>query len=213
MIMVRAQGATEYLVLLAIVLIVALVSVALLGFFPGMATDSQMAQSKAYWQSASPIAIVESDAMNLDNPFRGSNFTTPYLLVRNTGPYKITITKVIAGNQSIGSVWSGGWSPNAPISAYFTLAPGEETYFGSNAYWPTLPSQPKFFNFPKTAYVSSANFNASSEYGYCASTPPYGYFIVKNFGFEYIEHVEGHSVIKRQTGPMLIIPCSTSRAA
>jgi len=29
------QGATEYLVLLAVVLIVALVSVALLGFFPG----------------------------------------------------------------------------------------------------------------------------------------------------------------------------------
>ena len=37
----KAQGATEYLVLLAVVLIVALVSVALLGFFPGMAGDIQ----------------------------------------------------------------------------------------------------------------------------------------------------------------------------
>ena len=40
------QGATEYLVLLAVVLIVALVSVALLGFFPGMASDAQATQSK-----------------------------------------------------------------------------------------------------------------------------------------------------------------------
>ena len=56
----RGQGATEYLVLLAVVLIVALVSVALLGFFPGMAMDSRLAQSKMYWSSASPVAIVEA---------------------------------------------------------------------------------------------------------------------------------------------------------
>jgi hypothetical protein len=43
----KAQGAAEYLVLLAVVLIVALVSVALLGFFPGMASDAQTAQSRA----------------------------------------------------------------------------------------------------------------------------------------------------------------------
>jgi hypothetical protein len=49
------QGATEYLVLPAVVLIVALVSVALLGFFPGMASDAQITQSQAYWQSAQPI--------------------------------------------------------------------------------------------------------------------------------------------------------------
>lgn len=55
----KAQGATEYLVLLAVVLIVALVSVALLGFFLGMASDAQETQSKAYWSSASPISIVE----------------------------------------------------------------------------------------------------------------------------------------------------------
>jgi len=42
------QGATEYLVLLAVVLIVALVSVALLGFFPGMASDAQITQSQIY---------------------------------------------------------------------------------------------------------------------------------------------------------------------
>ena len=58
----KAQGATEYLVLLAVVLIVALVSVALLGFFPGMASDAQITQSQMYWKSATPVAIVENAA-------------------------------------------------------------------------------------------------------------------------------------------------------
>ena len=57
----RGQGATEYLVLLAVVLIVALVSIALLGFFPGMASDTRITQSQSYWREARPFAIIESD--------------------------------------------------------------------------------------------------------------------------------------------------------
>ena len=57
----RGQGATEYLVLLAVVLIVALVSVALLGFFPGMASDARITQSQAYWRGqAKPFAILDA---------------------------------------------------------------------------------------------------------------------------------------------------------
>jgi len=46
-----------------VVLIIALVSIALLGFFPGMATDTRIAQSAAYWNSAYPFAI-KSHMMN-----------------------------------------------------------------------------------------------------------------------------------------------------
>ena len=54
------QGATEYLVLLAVVLIIALVSIALLGFFPGLATDARITQSASYWKGeARPFAILE----------------------------------------------------------------------------------------------------------------------------------------------------------
>ncbi|MCX6769965.1 MAG: hypothetical protein NT051_04780 [Candidatus Micrarchaeota archaeon] len=56
----KGQGATEYLVLLAVVLIIALVSIALLGFFPGIASDAKITQSKSYWSSQNPFAIVES---------------------------------------------------------------------------------------------------------------------------------------------------------
>ncbi|MEM4633662.1 MAG: hypothetical protein QW275_00740 [Candidatus Anstonellaceae archaeon] len=48
------QGATEYLVLLA----VALAGIALLGFFPGTASDAQISESQVYWHGASPIAIL-----------------------------------------------------------------------------------------------------------------------------------------------------------
>ncbi len=55
----KGQGATEYLVLLAVVLIIALVSIALLGFFPGLASDAKITQSSSYWRSASPFALLE----------------------------------------------------------------------------------------------------------------------------------------------------------
>jgi hypothetical protein len=56
----KGQGATEYLVLLAVVLIIALVSIALLGFFPGLAADARITQSQSYWRGeARPFAILE----------------------------------------------------------------------------------------------------------------------------------------------------------
>ena len=56
--LLRGQGATEYLVLLAVVLIIGLVSVALLGFFPGISGGISEAESQAYWGGvARPIKI------------------------------------------------------------------------------------------------------------------------------------------------------------
>ena len=90
----RGQGATEYLVLLAVVLIVALVSVALLGFFPGMASDARITQSQSYWRGqARPFAIL--DAMMTSAAATGS------LSVQNmeaNGPY--TITNIAVGGQT-----------------------------------------------------------------------------------------------------------------
>jgi len=54
----KGQGSTEYLVLLAMVLIVAMVAIALLGFFPGLAGDTRATQSASYWSgTARPFAI------------------------------------------------------------------------------------------------------------------------------------------------------------
>ncbi|MFA5930031.1 MAG: hypothetical protein WC861_04065, partial [Candidatus Micrarchaeia archaeon] len=53
----RAQGPVEYLVIAGVVLVVALVAINLLGFFPGTAGDSGASASQAYWLSARPTGI------------------------------------------------------------------------------------------------------------------------------------------------------------
>ena len=55
----KGQGSTEYLVILAVVLIVALVVIGLLGWFPGLAGGTKEAQSEAYWTGAMPFSIMD----------------------------------------------------------------------------------------------------------------------------------------------------------
>jgi hypothetical protein len=208
------QGATEYLVLLAVVLIVALVSVALLGFFPGMASDAQAAQSKTYWQSASPIAIVETGALWYPD-CSGRNYTHIYLRVRNTGVYTITITKMLVGNNSIASVATGGWGPSAAMSA--RLASGEETFFAYYYIFPGIPDlgsgNRSFVMFAQSGSSGNAyTFPYGSAASLCELNSPYGSLVANDFGFEYVQNVEGQTVTKREIGKPLVIKCSPGRA-
>ena len=206
----RAQGATEYLVLLAVVLIVALVSVALLGFFPGMASDAKLTQSKTYWSSASPVAILEAGARFVYDSGSG-NYTFTYFRIRNNGNYPITITKILAGNTSITYMWTGGWYPEAHLSSRVRMAPGEEFMFGNINFQgvPDLGSGNRsFFTFSGSDATSyNANFmNAATSL--CSRSAPYGYLTVNNFGFEYTETIEGQMITKRQVGTApLIVQC------
>jgi len=99
----KAQGATEYLVLLAVVLIVALVSVALLGFFPGMAADARITQSSSYWRGqARPFAI-------LDNSVTAAGVGTFILQnMEANGPYTITALGVSNGTNSTSTSFAAG---------------------------------------------------------------------------------------------------------
>ncbi|MCC7570082.1 hypothetical protein KO465_01910 [Candidatus Micrarchaeota archaeon] len=109
MIYVKGQGATEYLVLLGVVLIVALVAIALLGFFPGLSSDAKETQSRAYWAgTASPFQIT-------DFRYSGTDLT---LVVRNSRTESLEIanvtltpgpggTPVVWTPSSSGSVGSG----------------------------------------------------------------------------------------------------------
>ncbi len=55
----RGQGTTEYLIILAVVIVIALVVVGVMGWFPGLSTGITESQSKAYWMGASPLAITD----------------------------------------------------------------------------------------------------------------------------------------------------------
>ncbi len=213
--LLQGQGATEYLVLLAVVLIVALVSVALLGFFPGMASDAQETQSKTYWAGASPIAITEMAAMaySASSP---TDYAIPYLRLRNNGAYPIRITKLLGGDgrtmyQFYNTVL-GCPSSTCNISDYFYLAPGEEMYLADTtdsgkAHY-DVPVK-RFFGFrPTAAGGASGSYYLFAASSVCSQTPPYGSAVVKNFGFEYIEYIDNQQITKRQIGKDLIIKCS-----
>jgi len=203
----KGQGATEYLVLLAVVLIVALVSVALLGFFPGMASDAQITQSQMYWSGASPIAVSEMVARH-STAWHYSFFS---MKIKNQGVYPIRITKVLGGSGCVASqIYDGSSVYN--VTDYYYLGAGEEVVvgnsrFGGNYRW-GVPIV--FSDSPGTA---NCNGTGSLLYLLCAaktlcqnsnSTP--GFLQVNNFGFEYIQYVEGQQITKREIGaePLLV---------
>jgi len=198
-----AQGATEYLVLLAVVLIVALVSVALLGFFPGMASDSQRAQSEMHWKSASPIAITEWAA----KASSANGYTYPYLRVRNNGAYPIRITGVVGGDGTkITQFYSSSTACGADIlyniTDYYYLGPGEEKYFGFYAFYGSCDRR---FIIRST---SSASYYLGGASSLCEnSTGAPGTVIMPSMGFEYIQYIDGQQITKRQMGQDVIIKC------
>jgi len=189
------------LILLAVVLIVALVSVALLGFFPSMASDSQITQSQMYWKSASPIAIVESAAKYSI----GDSAAYIYLRFRNSGAYPIRITKIAGGDgTSITQFWGSSCAGAAGIkniSDYFYLGPGEEKYiayaFGTACNWAIY-----------AGIGPSANYRLGGASSICqnSATSP-GTLDYKSLGFEYITYIEGQQITKTQIGKDLIIKC------
>lgn len=200
----RGQSATEYLVLLAVVLVIALVGVALLGFFPGTASEAQARESEIYWRSATPIAITEWMARAYIGDVSSAR---PYLRIRNTGQYPIRITGLIGAD---GGKTTGFWGPAGScfpaaatynLSDYFYLAPGEENYFSWGAYGTPCEHLIWF----KTGATASASVGGATSV--CQnSTSDGGFLEMKNFGFEYVQYVEGQQITKRQIGakPIMI---------
>jgi hypothetical protein len=103
----KGQGATEYLVLLAVVLIVALVSIALLGFFPSLSTDAKITQSASYWKGARPFSILSHTA-SVSN----GNIS---LLIQNTDATGTSTIKAIGLNSSGYMNWTSYPAPGLAI--------------------------------------------------------------------------------------------------
>jgi hypothetical protein len=124
----RGQGATEYLVLLAVVLIVATVTIALLGFFPGTAGDAKITESKTYWSGvASPISI--KDAQPLYTASQGDLCGEAVsrgvrMVLQNTQVSTLILTSISFGGAPV----SAFCNPGAVIGAEsIPLGPGETT--------------------------------------------------------------------------------------
>jgi uncharacterized protein (UPF0333 family) len=146
----RGQGATEYLVLLAVVLIIALVSIALLGFFPGMATDAKITQSNSYWRGdAVPFSIVENAIVA-----SGAMANASLVLQSGEAGTVLTVRNITLGGKSI--VWS-----DLPYS----FAPGESHKFSGNFTPNDVPRQGMIYDFPVVIMYGSSNGVNSTQFG------------------------------------------------
>jgi len=87
----KGQVSTEYLVILSVVLVIALVVVYMVGGFSALGSGSLETQSKNYWGSASPFAI-KSFKMN---------GTAIDLSITNGAPDPLTITDISIDGTSV----------------------------------------------------------------------------------------------------------------
>jgi len=180
----RGQGATEYLVLLAVVLIIALVAVALLAFLPGTASDSRVAESQGYWSSATPLAITASSASR--DPY--STIHYPFLKIQNTGSDPIRLKQIVAGTSTLTTYTNTVTaSTNNPLTDIL-IAPGKSICFGGfNSGCPYLirmvPSGSTYSGSDGLAGLSTM----------CDPTTGSGVFTVENLGFVF-DKIHGSSM-------------------
>jgi len=87
----KGQGTTEYLIILAVIIVIALVVAGVMGWFPGMSSSINETQSKAYWSATSPIALADWKLSST-----GATFT-----LKNMSTDKITVTEINVNNTDL----------------------------------------------------------------------------------------------------------------
>ncbi len=102
----KAQGATEYLIILAIVIIIALIVAGVLGLIPGMGGSSGSRTSQSYWASAD-VAIV-------DPVFSAAGADS--ITVKNNLPNPVTLTTVSINAQNFAAGESLGAGGSTTLS-------------------------------------------------------------------------------------------------
>lgn len=138
----KAQGTTEYLIILAIVIVIALVVVGVLGGFPKIGGNINEAQSKTYWASIQPIGIIDwkmvssgSSTFVFQNNSSTNNLQVTELSLNGTA-MSIADTNINAGAKAslsgTGVNCTGGstYSYNAVIT-YNTPDISAKTFTGS----------------------------------------------------------------------------------
>jgi len=122
--------------------------------------------------------------------------------VRNSGAYPIRLTKILGGGQYISQVNIGGATN---ISDYYYMAPGEEKYFGTRGRF-DLPADRDIQFITGTG--SGSTFYLYSAKSTCSGAGQ-GILQVNDFGFEYIEYIDGQQITKREIGKPIVIKCTS----
>jgi hypothetical protein len=98
---IKAQGSTEYLMIFAAILVVGLVVAGLLSDTIKISGDVKKMQDQIFWQSRSPIAILDGKAK------KGHDETIiyVYLVLKNTGKYPIELFAIAPVSGASSSIW------------------------------------------------------------------------------------------------------------
>jgi len=108
----KGQAAIEYLIILAVVVIIALIVIGVIGGFPGMTRGVSERDSAAYWAGAD-IGITR---------YYLSNFTTTsQLVLRNNRLFSINVTAITFDGSSVFAT-STPLSPGSSTAVNLTAA-------------------------------------------------------------------------------------------
>ncbi|QLJ53092.1 MAG: hypothetical protein Sv326_0917 [Candidatus Fermentimicrarchaeum limneticum] len=110
----RAQAAIEYLIILAVVVIIALIVIGVIGGFPGMTRGVSERDSAAYWAGAD---------VGITRYFVATGTPTTQLIVRNNKLFQINLTNItFDGGNGINYTTGVLISPGSAISVNMTAA-------------------------------------------------------------------------------------------
>ncbi len=136
----RGQGATEYLIILAVVIIIVLIVIGVLGGIPGIGKSSNKQASEAYWEStdvgisgyyltAATDSLVLSLRNNLDSSIRVQNVSIDGTI---NGSSTMTLVPGATGETSVSKACTTAGDPfefSPVIIQYSDLSTGANYTF------------------------------------------------------------------------------------
>ncbi|MEW6295671.1 MAG: hypothetical protein AB1467_05265 [Candidatus Diapherotrites archaeon] len=105
----KAQGTTEYLIILAVVIVIALVVVGIMGWVPGLGGGISEQQSKTYWAAAAPWSITDWKVGSTAQSIVLQNMTSGRMELKEISLGETALT-IPDQNVAGGSTWTANGS-------------------------------------------------------------------------------------------------------
>jgi uncharacterized protein (UPF0333 family) len=161
----KGQASIEYLIILAVVVIIALIVIGVIGGFPGMTRGLSERDSASYWTSAD-IGIVRY-YINSSNDSVSSQF-----VIRNNRLFTINLTNI---TFDTGSYVSGLLNYSAIATGYI-IAPAStaQVYLNMTAPTSTAGICTKGSTYPKTVTITYKDSTYGTTYTFVGEKPLVG---------------------------------------
>ncbi len=147
--MKRGQAAIEYLIILAVVVIIALIVIGVIGGFPGMTRGVSERDSASYWAGAD---------VGITRYFISTTAGTSMLVIRNNRLFAVNVTKV----------WMSG--TNVMTGTSLPLAPGSS----SNLSLTSVPSCTSGNSYSMTTVITYVDSVYGQTYNFSGEKPLVG---------------------------------------